>query len=135
MHVVAVIHRDRGTDYGISFPDFPGCISAGKTLDETLDCGAQALNAHIAAMMADGDPLPELRDLDILRQDPEFAVDFDGAIVAAVPALLPGDRTQNVGLTLDGDLLREIDAVANAFPGGRNGFLVQAARDKISQIR
>jgi hypothetical protein len=31
---VSYLHKDRGSDYGVSLPDFPGCITAGKTLDE-----------------------------------------------------------------------------------------------------
>lgn len=135
MRVVAVIHRERGTDYGISFPDFPGCISAGKTLDEALDRGTEALGAHIAVMLEDGDPMPELRDLEVLRADPEFAVDFKDAIIATVPAFVPGSRTQQVEVTLDGALLREIDLAAKFFPGGRNAFLAAAARDKILGAR
>ena len=26
---VALLHRDEGSDYGVSFPDFPGCVTAG----------------------------------------------------------------------------------------------------------
>jgi hypothetical protein len=29
---IAYLHKDRKSDYGVSFPDFPGCITAGKTL-------------------------------------------------------------------------------------------------------
>jgi predicted RNase H-like HicB family nuclease len=135
MQVVAVIHRDPGTDYGISFPDFPGCISAGSTLDEVLELGTEALNAHIALMLEDGDIFPVVRELEELRSDPEFAVDFEGAIVATVPAFVPGRPTQRVDVTIDGDLLQEIDAAAKTFPGGRNGFLAQAAKEKILGAR
>ena len=34
MNYIALIHKDARSDYGVSFPDFPGCITAGKTLDE-----------------------------------------------------------------------------------------------------
>ena len=133
MRVVALIHKDEGTSYGISFPDFPGCISAGGTLDQVLASGTEALNAHIALMLEDGDPIPTPRGLDELRADPEFADDFDGAMVATVPAFVPGRRTQRVNITIDGDLLEEIDRAAKTFPGGRSGFLAQAAREKIAR--
>jgi metal-responsive CopG/Arc/MetJ family transcriptional regulator len=38
-----------------------------------------------------------------------------------------------VNITMDGDFLEEIDRVAKTFPGGRSGFLAQAAREKISR--
>jgi len=31
---IALIHKEPDSDYGVSFPDLPGCISAGLTLDE-----------------------------------------------------------------------------------------------------
>ncbi|MBC8129534.1 MAG: type II toxin-antitoxin system HicB family antitoxin [Rhizobiaceae bacterium] len=122
MRVVALIHQEAAC-YGISFPDFPGCISGGEGLDETLAQGTEALNMHIASMLEDGDVIPVPRGLDDLRADPEFAVDFDGAVVATVPAFIPGRKTQRVNVSIDGDLLDEIDAAARTFPGGRSGFL------------
>lgn len=47
MHYVAFIHQDDEPGYGISFPDFPGCISAGDTMDEVLRRGAEALAFHV----------------------------------------------------------------------------------------
>ncbi|KQT66207.1 MULTISPECIES: type II toxin-antitoxin system HicB family antitoxin [unclassified Aureimonas] len=135
MRVVALIHKDDGTDYGVSFPDFPGCISGGASLDEALARSTEALNAHIAVMLEDGDPIPTPRALDDLKADPDYAVDFDGAVIATVPAFVAGRRSQRVNVTIDGDLLEEIDAAAKAFPGGRSGFLAQAAREKIANAR
>ena len=45
-HVIALIHEEAGS-FGISFPDFPGCISTADTLDEAVQRGAQALAFHI----------------------------------------------------------------------------------------
>ena len=36
MNYPVVIHKDRKSDYGVSVPDLPGCISAGATVDEAL---------------------------------------------------------------------------------------------------
>ena len=27
---IAIIHKEPESDYGVSFPDFPGCITAGR---------------------------------------------------------------------------------------------------------
>lgn len=135
MRVVALIHKEEGTSYGISFPDFPGCISGGDTLDAALASGAEALNAHIAWMQAEGDPIPAPRAMDELRADPEYVEDFEGAIIATVPAFVPGKRAQRVNITIEGDLLDEIDQAAKTFPGGRSGFLAQAAKEKIMRAR
>ena len=39
----SLIHKDADGDYGVSFPDLPGCIAAGTTLDQTpLSASVQA---------------------------------------------------------------------------------------------
>ena len=30
---IAIVHKDEKSDFGVSFPDFPGCITAGKNID------------------------------------------------------------------------------------------------------
>lgn len=31
---IGLIHKDEGSGYGVSFPDFPGVITAAGTLDD-----------------------------------------------------------------------------------------------------
>ena len=54
---LAFIHGVPG-DYGISFPDFPGCISAADTMIDVLAMGEEALTFHIEGMMEDGQAIP-----------------------------------------------------------------------------
>ncbi len=39
---VAIIHKDHGSDFGVLFPDFPGCVTAGATVDETKALAQEA---------------------------------------------------------------------------------------------
>ncbi len=55
---VAVVHKEPGSDYGVSFPDFPSCVTAGATLDEAVALAHDALAFHLEGMATDGDPLP-----------------------------------------------------------------------------
>jgi predicted RNase H-like HicB family nuclease len=50
MDYIAIIHIEPDADFGVSFPDFPGCITAGRTLDEAKDRAAEALTGHIEVM-------------------------------------------------------------------------------------
>ena len=84
-------------------------------------------------MEREGDPIPDPRSYESLRTDPEFEVDFDQAIIAAVTVFRRPHPTKRVNLSMDGDLLREIDQRAKSFPGGRSGYLSAAAREKISR--
>jgi predicted RNase H-like HicB family nuclease len=81
---IALVHKDEGTSYGVSFPDVPGCISAGDTFEEAVANAAAALAGHFALMNADGDPVPTPRSFEQLRRDPEFLEDSADAIVTMV---------------------------------------------------
>ena len=61
MRYIAFIHKDADTCYGVSFPDFPGCISAGDTLDAVMTNASEALGGHVRMMEADGDAVPPPR--------------------------------------------------------------------------
>ncbi|MCS7337902.1 MAG: type II toxin-antitoxin system HicB family antitoxin [Verrucomicrobiae bacterium] len=39
-------------------PDFPGCVAAGETEEETLALMKEALEMHIQDMRARGEPIP-----------------------------------------------------------------------------
>ena len=67
MLYVAFVHRDDRPGFGISFPDFPGCVSDGDTIDETIGRGATALAFHIDGMIQDGEEIPEPRSLQDVR--------------------------------------------------------------------
>jgi predicted RNase H-like HicB family nuclease len=81
---IALVHKDDGTSYGVSFPDVPGCIAVGDTFEEAVASAAEALAWHFAAMRTDGEPVPSPRSFEELKRDPEFAEDADGAIVTIV---------------------------------------------------
>ncbi len=51
---IAVVHKEPTSDYGVSFPDFPGCITAGKTIDEAKDWAYEALLLHLEGLREDG---------------------------------------------------------------------------------
>lgn len=55
---VALIHKDADSDYGVSFPDLPGCISAGSTIDEARAMAAEALALHLRGLAEDGEAIP-----------------------------------------------------------------------------
>jgi len=89
---IALVHKDEGTSYGVSFPDVPGCIAAGDTFEEAVALAAEALAFHLASMRTDGDPIPVPRSFDELKRDPDFLADADGAIVTMIaPQPMPAE--------------------------------------------
>jgi predicted RNase H-like HicB family nuclease len=93
-HYIALIHKDADSAYGVSFPDFPGCISAGDTLDEARAMGEEALALHVEGMSEDGDAIPEPSSPEEIMADPE---NRDGVAIL-IP--LRARRRELCGLTL-----------------------------------
>ena len=85
-HYIALIHKDADSSYGVSFPDVPGVVTAGDSIDEAMRQAADVL-AFAAEDWADlnGKPFPRARTIDELRTDPEFLTGAADAVVAAVP--------------------------------------------------
>jgi predicted RNase H-like HicB family nuclease len=89
---IALVHKDEGTSYGVSFPDVPGCISAGDTFEEAVANAAEALAFHFTGMRQDGDAIPAPRSFEELKHDPEFVEDSADAIVTMVtPQRMPAE--------------------------------------------
>jgi predicted RNase H-like HicB family nuclease len=72
MNYIAIIHKDPGSDFGVSFPDFPGCITAGRTIEEAKKMALEALTGHIAVMRETGEPVPEPAAPGKVLNDPRF---------------------------------------------------------------
>ncbi|MBU3887208.1 type II toxin-antitoxin system HicB family antitoxin [Methylosinus sp. KRF6] len=125
-YAIAVIHEEQGV-YGISFPDFPGCVSTGCSLEEAMTKGGQALALHVSGMVDDCEPLPQLRGFAELRADPELAGWFTEAIVAAVFVDLPR-RAVKVNVSIDEGLLEQVDRAAETTGLSRSAYFVEAAK-------
>ena len=54
-----LIHKDTDSDYGVSFPDLPGCITAGRTVEEAREMAAEALALHLETLEAYGEEIPK----------------------------------------------------------------------------
>jgi predicted RNase H-like HicB family nuclease len=127
-YYIALIHKDADSDFGVSFPDLPGCITAGRTLDEARVMAAEALALHLEGMIADGENVPEPSSIEAIMANP---ASHDG-VVTAVPALpLSEGPAVRVNVMLPETLLAEIDRHAQAHGLTRSAFLADAARRAI----
>ena len=55
----AVVIEKATKNYSAYLPDVPGCIAAGKTVEETLSLLREALAMHFDAMNDDGETIPD----------------------------------------------------------------------------
>ena len=127
--VYGLIHEAKGR-YGISFPDFPGCVAAGASPDEVLRRGAETLRFHIAGMLDDGEALPRLHGLAELRRSKTFKADAKEAVVVGINVELPG-KSVRVNISLEEHLLEAIDRAADHAGQSRSAFLAEAAARRI----
>ena len=125
---IAIVHKDAQSDFGVSFPDFPGCITAGKNIDEAKDMAQEALTLHIQGMLEDGDRLPVPSKLEDIMSDHDFS-NVIAYLVVSVPDAKP--RTVRVNVTVPEMTLKQIDAAAKRRGLSRSSFLVHAAQDAI----
>jgi predicted RNase H-like HicB family nuclease len=121
---IALIHKDADSDFGVSFPDFPGCVTAGTTLDEARMLAAEALALHIDGLLQDGEAIPAPSDLAAVMQERENRA----AVALLVPAPAKPGRAVRVNITLPEDTLRAIDAYAESHGLTRSSMLATAAR-------
>lgn len=104
--------------FGAWFIDFPGCVSAGDTIAETIEGAHEALALHVSGMIEDGEPIPAA-SLPALEE---------GSIaVAMIGVTLPGKK-KRVNVMIDEGLLSAIDAVSE----NRSRFLEKAARRELA---
>lgn len=131
MRYIAFIHKDPGSAYGVSFPDVPGCFSAGDTIDEAVRNAVDALSGHVRLLEADGDPVPLPRDFDAIMADSDLAEDREGAMTTIVPLVRDRGSSTRINVSLDLGLLEAIDSAARERGQTRSAFLASAARREL----
>jgi predicted RNase H-like HicB family nuclease len=123
---VAFVRKDPDSDYGVEFPDLPGCFSGGSTVEEARAMAAEALAGHVAILEEDGQAVPEPSSLDELLSHQDRA-DALMVLIDLDPSLL---RSERVNVMIPRHLLGRIDAVAGE--RGRSRFFVEAAEQRLA---
>ena len=124
---LGLIHKEAESDYSVSFPDFPGCITAGRDLDEARAMAEEALAFHVEGLAEDGEAIPEPSLLESVMAD---SLNRAGVAIL-VPVRSPAPKTMRVNITLPEDILTAIDRYAERHGLSRSGFIAKAARDAI----
>ncbi len=125
---IGLIHKDADSDFGVSFPDFPRAITAGKTLDDARAMAEEALALHVEGLTEDGEMLPEPSTLEEVMSDPDNRTGV--AILVSIKTEQP--KAVRVNVTLPEDVLEQVDRYAEEHGFTRSGLLAQAARKLIA---
>ena len=49
---------DEGKAWNVSVPALPGCFTFGETVREAMERAHEAIEAHVAGLLKDGEPIP-----------------------------------------------------------------------------
>jgi predicted RNase H-like HicB family nuclease len=120
---IALLRKDAASDYGVEFPDFPGCVTAGRSLEEARRMATEALELHVQGMQQDREPIPAPSSLDAVMAH----ADSREAVAFLVEIGIRPARSVRVNVMLPEDLLQAIDRETP----NRSRFLVEAARLKL----
>ena len=83
---IGLVHKDPGSDYGVSFPDLPGCITAGSTIEEAREMAAEAIALHIDGLGEDDTAIPPPSSANVVIAHPDAADVLAVIVVEALPA-------------------------------------------------
>lgn len=126
-HYFALVEKDKGSAYGVRFPDVPECFSAADKLDDVVANAIEALSLY-----AEDQALPRPRSLEQVRQEADVAQALAaGAFLVAVPMIENDARVVRANITMEQGLLQAIDEAARSRKLTRSAFLAQAARHEI----
>ena len=100
---IAVINKENGKQYGVIFPDFLGCVTVGKNLEEAKEMAQEALQFHVDGMLQDGEDLPKTKTLDEIKKK------YKKAEIFLVVAVKIKTKATRINISIDEKLLRKLD--------------------------
>ena len=122
-------------NYGVVFPDLPGCAAMGKTIDGALANAAEALRDWVEVTEENGETVPAPRVLEDLRRDPEVAEALAaGASLALVPLVRETGKPVKANLSIDAGILAAIDEEAARRKLTRSALVELMARRMLAEM-
>lgn len=130
MRYPIVLHTDDGTRYGVTVPDFPGCFSAGDSIEEAIESVKEAIDLHAEGMVEEGQDLPFPEFITEHQKNPDYA----GGIWAVVEVDLSrfDGKAEKINITLPRRLLVRVDEFVQAHHLNRSKFLAMAAQQAMT---
>ncbi len=122
---IALLHKDADSVFTVTFPDLPGCLTAGDSLEEARANAAEALALHLDGLAEEGLPAPPpVKGLDEIMADPanRAAVGF----LVDAPAKKP--KSVPITITVTQDLDQAVRAEAAARGLTFSAFYAEGAR-------
>jgi len=130
MKYPVVIHKDKNSDYGVTFPDIPGCFSVGTSIEEALTMSQEAAECHIEGMLLDSEPIPVPTSIESHRENPDYKDGLWAVVDIDISKL--SLKAKRVNITIPERLLKTVDNYARNHGETRSGLLSQAVTEYMS---
>ena len=125
-----VIHKDQNSDYGVTFPDVPGCFSAGSTIEEAISMAQEAAECHIEGLLLDSEPIPVSTSIEQHQNNQDYQEALWALIEIDITKL--SSRSKRVNISIPERLLNSVDHFAKNHGETRSGLLAQAVTEYMS---
>ena len=121
----ALIDGEKGA-YGVTFPDLPGLVAMGKTMDEALINAEEALRDGALEAEKDGEMLVAPSALEAIETRL-------GQVLVSIPLIRLSGRSVRAHLNLDEEVAAFIDSEARRRKMTRTAYISYMAR-RIAQM-
>ena len=130
---IALIRKEKGSCYGVDFPDFPGCITAADTLEEAQAMAVEVLAFHTEDMAEEGLPFPEPRSIDVILKAPQNKESLVVALL--VPVEEKKSQKVRVDFTISESIKNQVDRYVKGAKGvTRSAFFEAAALERLQRV-
>jgi predicted RNase H-like HicB family nuclease len=126
-----VIHKSMNSDYGVIFPDIPGCFSAGTSIEEAIAMSQEAAECHIEGMLLDSEPIPLASSIENHRDNPEYEDGLWALVNIDISKL--SLKAKRINVTIPERLLTTVDHYARNHGESRSGLLSQAVTEYMAK--
>ncbi len=120
--------------WDVLFPDLPGCVSQGDSVEDALRNAVEALALHIEGTVAEGLDLPAPSGLTTKLPGWLRESDMADRVQALLQAEVPG-KSARLNITMDAALVDRLDVAARHDGTTRSAYLAQAVREKLQRSR
>ncbi|MDB5968502.1 MAG: hypothetical protein JWQ90_952 [Hydrocarboniphaga sp.] len=121
------VHRDEGSAYGGTFPDFPGCFTAA---DELADLPRMAQEAVEVFFEGEDTEIPAPSDIARWKDHADFQGGF--WLLVEIELAQVNAKPLRLNVSLPAHLVQRIDRYTEAHHMTRSGFLARAAAESLA---
>ena len=127
-YFTAIIEAGGKSGYGVYFPDLPGCVSAGDTIEEAARNAEEALSLHLRGIAEDGDDIPAATVPEKISAVPGSAEIARFLVRGEAPS-----RAVRLNIGLDETLVTKIDRAAKTRAMSRSGSIAKVSAKALEE--